>query len=463
MDARHGWGHWAFDIIFRSPSNRLRFFGWQRNRIARLLFIILVVSSLLAGFAELETDLLVAQPIQRRMAPRVATNANSPLITENFEIYAPDPRIAQQVAQLAESYRQELAVEWLGYELPDWQQRCPIHVTFGPHAGGETSFAFVSNGVRSEPVEWNMKIYGPPERILDSVLPHEVTHTIFATHFGRPLPRWADEGACTTVEHESERTKNQQMLIEFLSAKPSRGIPFNRMFLMRDYPHDILPLYAQGYSLARFLMLNGDRRQFIKYVEAGLAAERPGQELAAWDRATQEFYGIQDLSELQVQWLGWVKQGCPIIAANKRDAIALDPSTNNSVAPQSIPAATLVSATSEPNPAHNSLEQSGAASWYHSQAQSVAQHRPPANSAAVGRVTDAQTINRLASSKIGYLPGSIAGYDVELWRQWSEPSLTTMKTTLGSEVPNKTTEQKNDPWQSSGATTRSSPANTLWR
>ncbi len=70
--------------------------------------------------------------------------------------------------------------------------------------------------------------------MLDSVLPHEVTHTIFASHFRRPLPRWADEGACTTVEHPSERTKQQQMLIEFLHT--NRGIPFHPMFAMKEYP-----------------------------------------------------------------------------------------------------------------------------------------------------------------------------------------------------------------------------------
>ena len=49
-----------------------------------------------------------------------------------------------------------------------------------------------------------MRVIGTPERILDSVLPHEVTHTVMATHFGQPLPRWADVGICTTVEHAAE-------------------------------------------------------------------------------------------------------------------------------------------------------------------------------------------------------------------------------------------------------------------
>ena len=69
-----------------------------------------------------------------------------------------------------------------------------------------------------------MNVQGSLERILDSVLPHEITHTIFATHFGRPLPRWADEGACTTVEHSTERRKQEQLLIQFLTS--NRGIAF---------------------------------------------------------------------------------------------------------------------------------------------------------------------------------------------------------------------------------------------
>ena len=161
--------------------------------------------------------------------------------TTNFVVHAQQPALAKQVGDLAEQFRKELAELWLGSELPSWPQPCPITVEVSRHAGGETSFAFSPgpNG-KSQPFDWRMKIYGSPERILDSVLPHEVTHTIFATHYGRPLPRWADEGACTTVEHEEEKTKNHQMLLEFLTS--NRGIPFNHMFAMKQYPRDILPL-----------------------------------------------------------------------------------------------------------------------------------------------------------------------------------------------------------------------------
>lgn len=280
----------------------------------RLICLAALIAALGAPFASSNANAQFAPPRFAPPAKVFAPNANrvAPIESENFVVYAADLQLARKVSREAERYRDELAEAWLGHKLPKWRDKCPIKVTVERHAGGETSFAFIRNqNGGSQPIDWQMKIFGPPDRLLDAVLPHEITHTIFATHFGCPLPRWADEGACTTVEHESERRKNHQMLIEFLSTKPSRGIPFNRMFTMRNYPHDILPLYAQGYSLARFLIMKRGRRQFLDYVSLGLNYEQNMHVLKAWDRATSEVYGFRDLSDLQVAWQGWVEQGCP--------------------------------------------------------------------------------------------------------------------------------------------------------
>ena len=243
------------------------------------------------------------------VASAQAYQANS----ENFVVYAANRQLAQKASQLAEQYRKELSIDWLGYEIEKWSERCPIYIQVDRHAGGETSFAFVQNDTgRSEPISWQMKIFGPVDRLLDAVLPHEITHTIFATHFGRPLPRWADEGACTTVEHESERRKNHRMLIGFLTATPSRGIPFNRMFTMKQYPHDILPLYAQGYSVAKYLIGQKGRQHFVQYLEKGMSMEHSNHDTSAWDQATSEYYGYKDLSDLQLKWQAWVKSGSPM-------------------------------------------------------------------------------------------------------------------------------------------------------
>ncbi len=220
--------------------------------------------------------------------------------TPNFVVTAPTPQLAREVALAAEEYRRQLAVEWLGYTLPRWYRPCPIYVKVGPHlgAGGATSFYFD----RGEVFGWRMTIQGSRERILDSVLPHEVTHTIFASHFRQPLPRWADEGACSTVEHPSERAKQQRMLIQFL--RTGRGIAFWRMFQMKEYPRDVLPLYAQGHSLCTFLIQQGGKRKFIQYLEAGLQQEN-------WPLVTRQFYGYPSLGALQQAWLDWVRRGSP--------------------------------------------------------------------------------------------------------------------------------------------------------
>ncbi|MCA9102071.1 MAG: hypothetical protein KDA63_13000 [Planctomycetales bacterium] len=222
--------------------------------------------------------------------------------TPNFVVSAPTAEFAKQVGDAAESCRHDLAEEWLGETLPQWAQPCPIEVTVGPHlgAGGATSFVFD----RGEVFQWRMNIQGSHERILDSVLPHEVTHTVFATHFRQPLPRWADEGACTTVEHSSERSKQDRMLIEFLQTR--RGIPFSRMFAMKEYPSDVMPLYSQGYSLAKFLIGHGGKRAFIKYIEDGLSTQQ-------WIEATQRHYDFENLAQLQDNWLAWVASGSPAL------------------------------------------------------------------------------------------------------------------------------------------------------
>jgi hypothetical protein len=290
--------------------------------------------------------------------------------TKNFVVIAPDPNLAKQVGLAAEKYRRELAIEWLGHELPDWTEKCPIRVSLSAHAGGQTSFGFVTNGSESVPVGWDMEIFGSPERILDSVLPHEITHTIFATHFGRPLPRWADEGACTTVEHESERNKNHQLLMRYL--RTNRGIPFNKMFAMKQYPHDIYPLYAQGYSLARFLILQGGKRHFIDYIGAGMAAEVSGDIPRAWDATTEKFYGFDDLSELQVRWIGWVKQGCPDLPDQAATAVAAaTPASSPENRATPIPATTYASNNSSP------ATVSGSISWYINQANGTASSETP--------------------------------------------------------------------------------------
>ena len=237
------------------------------------------------------------------IADRVSGQIPQPILqnqfsarSQNFLVSASTQELADAVASNAERYRNELAEYWLGRRLANWPTPCPIEVISGPDlaAQGATTYN------REPACNYQMQVVGTPERILDSVLPHEVTHTVMASHFGRPLPRWADEGICTTVEHHSERSKHEIKLREYLST--SRGIRMNELFLLKEYPPDMLPMYAQGYSVCRFLIEQSGPRKFIAFLESYMRDE-------SWTGNIQKHYGYESLRQFQERWLAWVAQG----------------------------------------------------------------------------------------------------------------------------------------------------------
>ena len=82
------------------------------------------------------------------------------------------------------------------------------------------------------------------------------------------------------------------------------------MFQMKEYPPDILPLYSQGYSLARFFIEQGGKPKFVEYVGEGMRTNN-------WTATTQKYYGFKSLSDLQLTWVEWVRKGSPVLAGGK--------------------------------------------------------------------------------------------------------------------------------------------------
>ena len=103
------------------------------------------------------------------------------------------------------------------------------------------------------------------------------------------LPRWADEGICTTVEHDSERSKHEVKLREFLRSR--RGIPMNQLFLLTEYPSDVLPMYAQGYSVCQFLIAQKGPQEFIRFLQDYI--QHP-----SWTANVRKHYEYESLAEL---------------------------------------------------------------------------------------------------------------------------------------------------------------------
>ncbi|MFO0965770.1 MAG: hypothetical protein U0793_09335 [Gemmataceae bacterium] len=236
--------------------------------------------------------------MKRRFLPLLALVVFSSLgaqeRTTNFVINAPTPAIAKQVAQYAEYYRKTKAIEWLGREMPNWPQPCPltVTVTLEPPSGA-TSFSFGGGQV-----QWQkMEIQGPLDRLLASVLPHEITHTVFAHHFGQPVPRWADEGGSVCSEDDIERKRHDRLVRDILNG--GKQIPLRRLMSLREYPRDVMCLYAQGFSMSDYLVRRSNKQTFLNFVASGMSY--------GWDKAVQTHYGHRSVEELEEAWLQYLR------------------------------------------------------------------------------------------------------------------------------------------------------------
>jgi hypothetical protein len=239
--------------------------------------------------------------VSRRYLPFVAflslASMGASYRTTNFVVQAPTEQIARQAGEYAEKWRREKALEWIGQEMPAWGQPCPLKVTITPGgAGGYTTFAFDRGAILSQ----EMNVQGTLERVLHSVLPHEVTHTVFAYKFRCPVPRWADEGGAVLSEDDAERKRHDQMVRQSLAG--GKAFRLRTLFEMKQYPsggEDLMTLYAQGYSLSRFLVESTSKPQFLAFVGDGMRS--------GWDQAIRTHLRMNSVEQLEETWLSWMR------------------------------------------------------------------------------------------------------------------------------------------------------------
>jgi len=253
--------------------------------------------------------------------------------TTNFVVEAPTPQIAQQVGEYAEYYRKQKALQWLGQEMAQWPEPCPLKVSVTMNgSGGATSFAFDRGRVLGQ----NMHIEGSLDRLLASVLPHEVTHTVFAYYFRTPVPRWADEGGSVLSEDDLERNRHDMLVRQILNT-PGRAIPLRRLFNLRDYPSDVMCLYAEGYSVSSFLVSSSSQPAFLAFIVQGM---RDG-----WDNAVRASYRYNNVEELEQAWLTHLRntkrQPAAQLASNSAPA-EVDPARRITVRQTAPPAQPLL-------------------------------------------------------------------------------------------------------------------------
>jgi hypothetical protein len=216
----------------------------------------------------------------------------APYRSANFIVEAPTPAVAETIGARAEELRKKLSTAWLGKEFPAWSASCSLEVTVtegGPF--GRSSLTFDRNG---QVVSQKIRVEGSLDRILSSVLPHELTHVLFAHHFGRQPPRWADEGGAVLAEHKAIRAAHDQNLFKVLDV-PGQRLSLQRLFGAADYPVDGRAFFAQAASVTSFLVNQSDRPTFLAFVAHGM---RDG-----WDQAVKTHYRYRSVEDLEAAWL----------------------------------------------------------------------------------------------------------------------------------------------------------------
>jgi hypothetical protein len=109
------------------------------------------------------------------------------------------------------------------------------------------------------------------------------------------MPRWADEGASLLSEDDRELRRHDKIALDLLSRRGE--IPLARLFVIEDYPKDLMGFYGQGYSISRFLIEMGGRPRFLRFVRDGLQD--------GWDPATRIHYQLANVRELDRAWRSW--------------------------------------------------------------------------------------------------------------------------------------------------------------
>ncbi|MFO0797367.1 MAG: sigma-70 family RNA polymerase sigma factor [Gemmataceae bacterium] len=247
--------------------------------------------------------------------PRATAEPSALVYTANFVVSAPSAELAKSVAFAAEKHRREAARRWFGDVLPDGNKKVAVRVTItAGESGGATSFTFgEADGKRPPGVKSaTMELRGTLDQVLKAVLPHEVTHVVLATHFGLPLPRWADEGIAVLSEADVEQFNHEVRARELLNA--GRAIRLGTLFRMTEYPRDHVVTFAQGHSVCRFLLDRGaagtraDEPRFargdkepalVAFLTLGMGANTT----ESWAAAAKGVYGFESIDALEQAWI----------------------------------------------------------------------------------------------------------------------------------------------------------------
>lgn len=206
-------------------------------------------------------------------------------------VMAPDQATAEAVLAKAEEYRRQVALEWLGEELPPSAGPVAIHVQFSQTE--DTGLTLPIDG--PERKFHRIWLITSRERALGSTLHHEMVHAVLATRFPGRLPAWCDEGVAGAKD-DPERVALRRRIVEQF-AQADAWPPLRTLLEAKEISTTDEAAYSVASSLVEFLLTRGDRPTFLRFAASG-------RDLG-WDRAVRDHYGFGSVAELQTAWQRW--------------------------------------------------------------------------------------------------------------------------------------------------------------
>ena len=217
--------------------------------------------------------------------------ASGVALSRNFNVLAPDQGLANAVLTRAESFRREIAKEWLGEDLPAGAGPAMITVTESRDEDVGLTWP-IDNSQREYHKVW---LRTSRQRALGSTLRHEIVHVVFATRFPDRLPVWVEEGIAG-LSDDAERARIRQARIAEL-AHSGDWPRLETLFQERRIAPSHQANYSISTSLVEYLLSRGDKRTLLRFAATG---KKEG-----WATAVNRYYGLPSVPDLEAEWQAW--------------------------------------------------------------------------------------------------------------------------------------------------------------
>jgi len=228
---------------------------------------------------------------------------------ENFVVISPTHRsraeseqYAAEVLAAANRFRREVALEWLGEEIPSGLGRTVLHVQFAPDRDQGKTWAIDPNWKRAGGTRvdnrrmHNVFLETSPELATGSTLKHEITHVILATRYPERLAAWIEEGIASRYDDPGRHAKYQDLLQWFVRTGnwPDLGLIVSQ----ENISPDDAEAYAVASSVVDFLLSRGDNATLLEF-----AADARTQ---GWDHSLEQHYQLNGVADLSNRWRTWL-------------------------------------------------------------------------------------------------------------------------------------------------------------